>query len=633
MDGNEVRSFAATFVTDTTNPPAPRPRWLRRGRFDLVEIADVITALICFAIANSTLTNENANHHGHHAPGLLVLLAFVTCAPLALRTRFPLAAWAASTLAIIGTSLVIPLAARPDTCRSPLLVYGLCLYAVTVRCRPRIVVAAAAVTVAGAAFLDPGSVPAAVFLAVSPLLLGAVVRQRRSGERQLEEQERRHSGERALLEERQRIARELHDVVAHHMSVIAIQAEAAPYKTADPPPELVESFGDIRASALAGLSELRRVLGVLRTGGQDTAPQPGLAELDALLDSARSGGVSVTVTRSGNPVPLPEGVDLSAYRIVQEALSNAMRHAPGSHVRAAPGLPSRRPGPRDMQRRRPAGRPGPGGQRGPRRRGRRRPRPGRHAGAHHDAGREPGRGPDRRRRVPGGRGPAGEPPRGGGVTIRVLVADDQGMVRSGFSILLNAQPDIEVVGEAVNGQEAVTRAAELRPDVILMDVRMPVLDGLQATRQIAAADGAPKVLVLTTFDLDDYVYEALRSGASGFLLKDASAGELAEAVRVVAAGDALLAPGVTRRLIAEFARLGAPRAASRKHLDGLTDRETEVLGLVARGMSNGEIAAHLVVAEQTVKTHVSRVLMKLALRDRAQAVVFAYECGLIRPGE
>ena len=219
------------------------------------------------------------------------------------------------------------------------------------------------------------------------------------------------------------------------------------------------------------------------------------------------------------------------------------------------------------------------------------------------------------------------------MTIRVLVADDQGMVRSGFSILLNAQPDIEVVGEAVNGQEALTRAAELRPDVILMDVRMPVLDGLQATKQIAMDDGAPKVLILTTFDLDDYVYEALRAGASGFLLKDASAGELAEAVRVVAAGDALLSPGVTRRLIAEFARLGGPRAASRKNLAGLTDRETEVLALVARGLSNGEIATHLVVAEQTVKTHVSRVLMKLALRDRAQAVVFAYENGLVRPGE
>ena len=212
------------------------------------------------------------------------------------------------------------------------LVYGLCLYAVTVRCRPRIVVAAAAVTVAAAAFIDPGATPSAVFLTAVPILLGVVIRVRRSGERQLEEQERRHSGERALLEERQRIARELHDVVAHHMSVIAIQAEAAPYKTADPPPELVESFGEIRASALAGLAELRRVLGVLRTSGQDTTPQPGLADLDALLDSSRSGGVSVTVTCSGNPVPLPDGVDLSAYRIVQEALSNAMRHAPGSHV-------------------------------------------------------------------------------------------------------------------------------------------------------------------------------------------------------------------------------------------------------------------------------------------------------------
>jgi len=219
------------------------------------------------------------------------------------------------------------------------------------------------------------------------------------------------------------------------------------------------------------------------------------------------------------------------------------------------------------------------------------------------------------------------------VTIRVLVADDQGMVRSGFSILLNAQPDIEVVGEAVNGQEAITRAAELSPDVILMDVRMPVLDGLQATRQIVTGNGGPRVLVLTTFDLDDYVYEALRAGASGFLLKDASAGELAEAVRVVAAGDALLAPGVTRRLIAEFARLGAPRAASRKNVEDLTERETEVLALVARGLSNAEIAAHLVVAEQTVKTHVSRILMKLGLRDRAQAVVFAYENALVRPGE
>jgi signal transduction histidine kinase len=334
MDVKAVSRLATTFVTDTTNPPTPRPRWLRRGRYDLVEVADVIIALICFAITNSMLTNENASHHGYHGAGLLVLIAFVDSAPLALRTRFPLSAWAFSAAALIWTSLVIPPGSLGGTDFPPAgaFVYGLCLYAVTVRCRPRIVVAAAAITVAGAAFIDPGSTPQAVFLIAVPILLGVVVRVRRSGERQLQEQERRHSGERALLEERQRIARELHDVVAHHMSVIAIQAEAAPYKTADPPPELVESFAEIRASALAGLAELRRVLGVLRTGGQDTTPQPGLADLDALLDSARSGGVSVTVTRSGNHVTLSEGVDLSAYRIVQEALSNAMRHAPGSHV-------------------------------------------------------------------------------------------------------------------------------------------------------------------------------------------------------------------------------------------------------------------------------------------------------------
>ena len=215
------------------------------------------------------------------------------------------------------------------------------------------------------------------------------------------------------------------------------------------------------------------------------------------------------------------------------------------------------------------------------------------------------------------------------MTIRVIVADDQGMVRSGFSILLNAQPDIEVVGEAVNGQEAITRAAELHPDVILMDVRMPVLDGLQATRQIAAGDDSPRVLILTTFDLDDYVYEALRAGASGFLLKDASAGELAEAVRVVAAGDALLAPGVTRRLIAEFARLGAPRAASRKNLEDLTERETEVLALVARGLSNGEIAEELTISPATAKTHVAHLLTKLDARDRIQLVIIAFQSGLV----
>ncbi|HSJ44330.1 MAG TPA: response regulator transcription factor [Euzebyales bacterium] len=219
------------------------------------------------------------------------------------------------------------------------------------------------------------------------------------------------------------------------------------------------------------------------------------------------------------------------------------------------------------------------------------------------------------------------------MTIRVLIADDQGMVRTGFATFLRSEPDIEVIGEAADGRQAVEAAAALAPDVILMDVRMPVMDGLAATRQIMNRTvDVPHVLMVTTFDLDEYVYEALRAGASGFVLKDASARELAEAVRVVAAGDAVIAPSVTRRLIAEFAQLGGPPAPTMRRLEGLTERETEVLGLVARGLSNAEIAAEIVVAEQTVKTYVGRIFAKLGLRDRAQAIVFAYESGLVVPG-
>ncbi|MFE7611137.1 response regulator [Streptomyces celluloflavus] len=218
-------------------------------------------------------------------------------------------------------------------------------------------------------------------------------------------------------------------------------------------------------------------------------------------------------------------------------------------------------------------------------------------------------------------------------TIRVLIADDQMMVRQGFTVLLNAEPGIEVVGQAVDGLDAVAKVAELAPDVVLMDIRMPALGGIEATRRITGPAGATvKVLVLTTFDLDEYVYEALRAGASGFLLKDASAAELAQAVRVVAAGDALLAPNITKRLIAEFSRMtGAPRTSLKDRVGDLTERETEVLSLIAQGLSNAEIAERLVVAEQTVKTHVSRILVKLGLRDRTQAAVFAYETGLVRP--
>ncbi|MEV7868365.1 response regulator transcription factor [Streptomyces sp. NPDC088124] len=224
------------------------------------------------------------------------------------------------------------------------------------------------------------------------------------------------------------------------------------------------------------------------------------------------------------------------------------------------------------------------------------------------------------------------------MTIRVIIVDDQAMVRAGFAALLSAQSDIDVVGEAPDGRKGVEVSRTVHPDVVLMDVRMPEMDGLAAARELlnppAGVIHLPKVLMLTTFDVDDYVYEALRAGASGFLLKDAPPADLIAAVRIVASGEALLAPSVTRRLIADFAQQRpAPRRDRAQRLRGLTPRETEVLELIARGLSNPEIAERLVVAEQTVKTHIGRVLSKLGLRDRAQAVIFAYESGLVTPGD
>ena len=220
------------------------------------------------------------------------------------------------------------------------------------------------------------------------------------------------------------------------------------------------------------------------------------------------------------------------------------------------------------------------------------------------------------------------------VPVTVLIADDQAMVREGFGALLAAQQDLTVVGHDADGREAVSEVVRLRPDVVLMDVRMPVLNGLEATAEIVSRrlDPPSRILMLTTFDIDDYVYEALRLGASGFLLKDAPADELVRAVRVVAAGESLLAPSITRRLIEEVTRRRPPRLAATGSLARLTGREREILELVATGMSNAEIAARLYLSDQTVKTHVSKVLTKLALRDRAQAVVFAYENGVVTPG-
>ena len=216
--------------------------------------------------------------------------------------------------------------------------------------------------------------------------------------------------------------------------------------------------------------------------------------------------------------------------------------------------------------------------------------------------------------------------------IRVIIADDQALVRGGFHSILAGQDDIEVVGETADGNETVELVERLQPDVVLMDIRMPGIDGLEATRRIVARGIATRVLVLTTFDVDDYVYEAMKAGASGFLLKTAPPRQLADAVRTVAAGDALLAPSITRRLVEQFVRRPPPGATVPPALEELTERERDVLRRLARALSNAEIAAELVVSEATVKSHVNRILTKLNLRDRAQAIVLAYETGLVEPG-
>jgi DNA-binding NarL/FixJ family response regulator len=220
--------------------------------------------------------------------------------------------------------------------------------------------------------------------------------------------------------------------------------------------------------------------------------------------------------------------------------------------------------------------------------------------------------------------------------IRVLLVDDQALVRAGFRMILDAEDDLDVVGEATDGREAIDQVRTLRPDVVLMDIRMPELDGLEASRRIidAQGDNAPKILMLTTFDLDEYVYEALRAGASGFLLKDTPPEQLVSAIHVVAEGEALLAPSITRRVISEFVKGTGPKPATQfPRLADLTARELEVLKAIARGLSNAEIARELFVSETTVKTHVARILMKLGLRDRVQVVVLAYEAGVVQPGD
>ena len=423
--------------------------------------------------------------------------------------------------------------------------------------------------------------------------------------------------QRRVDEERLRIARELHDVVAHTMATITVQAAAASQLLRDRPDEAAASLQAIRAASKDGLRELRAILDVLRSasgGSEETAdptqPTPGLARLDALAEGVRAAGLPVTVTITGQPRDLPAITDLSAFRIIQEALTNVIRHAgpATAAVTVDYGADELRVEVTDTgrgltssaaDRTRPSspGRASPSAHRvgvagsgitGSGRLGRRRgrPRAARHARAGQRGGRHDRHRPAPRRRVPGGGAAAARPARPrqpppprrprrthpplrkrpdeeSSPVIRVLLADDQALIRAGFRVLLEAADDIEVVGEAVNGDQAIELAGALHPDVILMDIRMPGTDGLAATHAIAtdAALDVTKIVILTTFETDEYVYQALRAGASGFLVKDAEPEELIRAVRVVHRGEALLSPSVTRRLIASLAsraRAGQP---------------------------------------------------------------------------
>ena len=434
-----------------------------------------------------------------------------------------------------------------------------------------------------------------------------------------ERAERARAARRRADEERLRIARELHDVLAHSISVIHVQAGVGLALLDSDPEQARTALTTIKAQSKEALGEVRQVLDTLRApGAAPRAPAPGLDRLSELVEQAAGAGLTVTV--EGEPPALPRrGPGRLPHRPGgphQRRTALRLARGPGAH------RTGRRPAAAARRRRR---------TRHGRRRGRRRQRArrdagaGRRAGWHHRGGPAPGR------RVPGARRTAARVR--GGPVIRVLLADDQSLVRAGFRALLDAQPDIEVAGEASDGEEAVRLVRALRPDVVLMDIRMPVLDGLAATRRVTgdAGLGEVKVVMLTTFELDEYVFEAIRSGASGFLVKDTEPEELLRAVRAVVEGDALLSPGVTRRLIAEFAaRSKEPAAAG--GLAALTEREREVMALVGIGLSNEEIARRLVVSPLTAKTHVSRTMVKLGARDRAQLVVLAYETGLVRPG-
>ena len=438
-----------------------------------------------------------------------------------------------------------------------------------------------------------------------------------------------HERSEAVATERSRIARELHDIIGHTLATIAVRAEAADRVASRRPDAARDAVGAIATAARSALDETRRVLAGLRTStGADLGPPPDLDSIRRLVDDVADAGVTVALATTGCDDHVPPAVVVGgAHRIVQESLTNAVKHAgPGVHVRVALTC-----GPDWLEivviddganeaGGRSGGEPVDGGdERGP----------GVRVGRHGRAGRGVGghvRRRSRTRRRVRGPSPAAD---GASVVIRVAIADDLEMLRTGLELIVDNEDDMTVVASVADGNEIVEVCRTRPVDVVLMDIRMPELDGLSATERILAEDDPPRIVILTTFGLDEYVSAAIVAGASGFLLKDAPAEALVTAVRSVAEGEIVLAPAVVRTVV--------DQARSRKPvhvvpgIDQLTDRELDVLQAMAAGYSNAEIATRLYLSEATIKTHVSRVLLKLAVRDRVQAVIAAFAAGVAEP--
>ena len=484
-------------------------------------------------------------------------------------------------------------------------------------------------------------VPIAVLLAATAASAGAAVGYYRAvlavTQAQLaqEIQSREERARRLAAEERLRIARELHDVFGHTMATISVQAGVGLHVLEQRPGQAREALTAIKKICDDGLTDVKTILGILRADapsaeGEPRAPRGGLDRLTDLLDTAEAGGLRVEMRVEGDPRPLPAPVDLAAYRIIQEALTNVLRHAEARTVRLTlQHAPSRL-----LVRVRDDGR----------------TRCADHSGGTASTGcaNAPARSPagSPRLRSPKGVSRSARSCRSGSrddvpvsparpmtEPIRVLIADDEALVRGGFRVLIETEPGMVVVGEAADGATAVDLTRETHPDVVLMDIRMPGVDGLRATREIAADPdlAGVHVLILTTFDHDEYVIEAVGAGAAGFLIKNTEPAQLLRGIRVVAGGEELLSPGLIRRLVDRLNDAAATPQLNPQALNQLTAREKEIVGLVAEGLSNSDIAAALTISHATVKTHVSRAMTKLEARDRAQLVALAYRHHLVEP--